>query len=163
MRYRFNLLSSLLAIFAVCYLVFTPFTAHSQGKPDEREGYSDKADADVLFVKALENDDSTWTFLVTLAHPDTGWDDYADGWDVLTEKGNVIKPDDESTFSRLLLHPHAEEQPFTRSQSGILLPADAVLLTVRAHDIVDGFGGREIVIDLRLSEGTDFEIHRKKD
>ena len=84
MRYGFfNLLSSLFAIFAVCFLVFTPFTAHSQGKPDEREGYSDKA--------------------------------------------------------------------------------DAVLLTVRAHDIVDGFGGREIVIDLRLSEGTDFEIHRKKD
>lgn len=116
------------------------------------------ADADVKFVRAVQSADGTWTFYVTVEHPDTGWDDYADGWDVLTSQGEVIKPDPDSPFTRLLLHPHVEEQPFTRSQHGISIPESVEKVIVRAHDIVDGFGGQEVLVDFNKSAGEDFKV-----
>ena len=98
------------------------------------------ADADVLFVVAAAADGNRWMFRVTVGHPDTGWDDYVDGWDVVLPDGTVATVDDDDRFTRLLLHPHEHEQPFTRSQSGIPIPADVTAVTVRAHDIVDGWG-----------------------
>jgi hypothetical protein len=109
-------------------------------------------------VRAIRASDESWQFSVTVQHPDTGWDDYADGWDVVTPDGIVIKPDPDSPFTRLLLHPHEQEQPFTRSQSGIFLPEGVTWVRVRAHDLVDGFGGREVVVDLSTSTGPDFEV-----
>jgi hypothetical protein len=79
---------------------------------------------------------------------------------VLTPDGTVLKPDLESPFTRLLLHPHVEEQPFTRSQSGIVIPEGVTRVRVRAHDLVDGYGGHEVVVDLTASSGTDFEVIR---
>jgi hypothetical protein len=119
------------------------------------------ANADVEHVRAIQATDGIWTFYVTVRHPDTGWEDYADGWDVLTPDGTLIQPDPSSPFTRLLLHPHETEQPFTRSQSGIAIPADVTQVRVRAHDLVDGFGGREVVVDLTVSSGPDFEVERK--
>jgi hypothetical protein len=119
------------------------------------------ANADVEYVRAVQASDGSWTFHVTVRHPDTGWEDYADGWDVLTPDGEVIKPDPSSPFTRLLLHPHETEQPFTRSQSGIVISPDVTQVRVRAHDLVDGFGGREVVVDLTVSSGQDFEVERQ--
>jgi hypothetical protein len=94
-------------------------------------------------------------------HPDTGWDDYADGWDVVLPDGTVITPNPADPFTRLLLHPHETEQPFTRSQSGIVIPADVAQVIVRAHDLVDGYGGREVVVDLTADSGPDFVVERR--
>jgi len=118
------------------------------------------ANADVLYVKVLQAADATWTFHVTVRHPDTGWEDYADGWDVLTPDGTVLKPDPDSPFTRLLLHPHVDEQPFTRSQSRIVVPPGVSQVRVRAHDLVDGYGGREVLVDLTIPSGPDFEVIR---
>lgn len=118
------------------------------------------ADADVLFVRAVLDEDGTWTFYVTIQHPDTGWEDYADGWDILTPDGKVLKKNPDDPFTRLLLHPHVNEQPFTRSQSGIQVPDGVTLLQVRAHDIVDGYGGKEVEIDLTQPSGKDYQIER---
>jgi hypothetical protein len=118
------------------------------------------ANAEVEHVRAVQASDGSWTFHVTVRHPDTGWEDYADGWDVLAPDGTVLKPDPSSPFTRLLLHPHETEQPFTRSQSGIIIPPDVTQVRVRAHDLVDGFGGREVVVDLTVSSGPDFEVER---
>jgi hypothetical protein len=128
----------------------TPIAGGSTGVPN----------ADVTFVRATESDEGLWTFQVTVAHPDTGWEDYADGWDVVLPDGTVVKPDSDSPFTRLLLHPHETEQPFTRSQSGIAIPAGINQVTVRAHDLVDGFGGQEVVVDLSADSGPDFEVIR---
>lgn len=119
-----------------------------------------KGNADVLHVRAVRAADGSWTFHVTVQHPDTGWEDYADGWDVVTPDGTVLKADPDSPFTRLLLHPHVGEQPFTRSQSGIAIPAGVEQVRVRAHDLVDGWGGREIVVDLSRSSGPGFEVER---
>ena len=116
------------------------------------------ADADVLFVDARQTGKESWTFSVKVQHPDTGWEDYADGWDVVLPDGSVAKPDAGSPFTRLLLHPHVGEQTFTRSQSNITIPADVTAVSVRAHDLVDGFGGREVVVDLTAVSGSDFSV-----
>ena len=118
------------------------------------------ANADVLFVAASQTAKDTWTFAVTVAHPDKGWEDYADGWDVLLPDGTVIKPDAGSPFTRILLHPHDTEQPFTRSQSGIIIPVDVTRVTVRAHDSVDGYGGQVVVVDLTAVSGENFAVER---
>jgi len=122
--------------------------------------YSDAANADVIFVEVTETAANTWTFSVTVEHPDTGWEDYADGWDVVLPDGTILKPDPGSPFTRLLLHPHVGEQPFTRSQSRIEIPADVTEVAVRAHDLVDGFGGLEVMVDLTAVSGENFTVQR---
>jgi hypothetical protein len=119
------------------------------------------ADADVEFVRAVEAADGTWTFAVTVRHPDTGWEDYADGWDAVTLQGVVIKRRSEDPFTRLLLHPHETEQPFTRSQAGLVIPEGVTQVIVRAHDIVDGYGGQEVTVDLSAESGSGFEVLRQ--
>ena len=116
------------------------------------------ANADVTYVKAVQSDNGSWTFYVTVSHPDTGWEDYLNGWDVVTEDGTILKPNPDSPFTRLLLHPHVDEQPFTRSQSSIEIPTGATIVTVRANDLVDGFGGQEVIVDLAVSSGENFEV-----
>jgi hypothetical protein len=51
-----------------------------------------------------------------------------------------------------------DEQPFTRSQSGIVIQEDITKVIARAHDIVDGFGGKEIIVDLEKDSGEGFEV-----
>ena len=138
------------------------------GTPGIEPPVAGQGNADVLHVRAVQTADSgtgsgrgsTWTFHVTVEHPDTGWEDYADGWDVVTPDGAVLKPDPSSPFTRLLLHPHENEQPFTRSQSGIVIPEGVTQVRVRAHDLVDGFGGREVLVDLMATAGEGFEVER---
>jgi len=79
---------------------------------------------------------------------------------VVLPDGTVLKPDPDSPFTRLLLHPHVGEQPFTRSQSGIVIPEGVSRVRVRAHDLVDGWGGREVVVDLNRPSGPGFEVER---
>ena len=118
------------------------------------------ADANVTFVRVVQTDNETFTFHVTVEHPDTGWEDYADGWDVVLPDGTVVKKNADDPFTRLLLHPHENEQPFTRSQSGLQIPTDVTSVTVRAHDFVDGFGGKTVVVDLTADEGDGFRVER---
>jgi hypothetical protein len=121
-----------------------------------------QGNADVIHVRAVWAADGSWTFSVTVAHPDSGWDDYANGWDVVAEDGTVFKPDPESPFTRLLLHPHVDEQPFTRSQSGIVIPEAISRVRVRAHDLVDGCGGREVLVDLTARSGPGFVVENQR-
>ena len=126
--------------------------------PDESS--KTQPDANVTHVHAVLEKGSSWTFYVTVEHPDTGWEDYADGWDVVTMDGEVLEVNSADPFTRLLLHPHEGEQPFTRSQGGIVIPAGITQVRVRAHDSIDGFGGKEIIVDLEKDSGPGFEVER---
>ena len=95
--------------------------------------------ADVVGVEIARGDDGTYRFDVTVASADTGWDKYADAWDVVGPGGGVLG-------TRVLAHPHVDEQPFTRSLSGVAIPAGTDEVTVRARDSVAGFCGREVVV-----------------
>lgn len=133
-------------------------TATNASQPAGGLAAEGAGNADVIYVKAQQEADGTWTFAVTVQHPDTGWEDYADGWDVVTPDGRVLKPDPQSLFTRTLLHPHENEQPFTRSQAGIVIPDGVNQLVVRAHDLIDGFGGQEVLVDLTTSRGAKYMV-----
>ena len=81
------------------------------------------------------------TFSVTLEHDDEGWDHYANQWDVVTMDGRVLK-------SRVLLHPHENEQPFTRSLSGVKIPAGTNAVKIRAKDLKHGYSAEEFTVQL---------------
>ena len=87
------------------------------------------------------------SFHVTLKHGDTGWEHYANEWTVVAPDGSILG-------TRTLLHPHVNEQPFTRSLSGVKIPADIKQITIRAKDLVHGYGGLEQKVKLpgRLSD-----------
>ena len=101
-------------------------------------------EADVVGVRMAQNGE-TYRFSVTVRHADAGWDHYADKWEVLTPDGKVIE-------TRVLAHPHDNEQPFTRSLGGVRIPAGLAKVRVRAHDKVHGYGGREMEIDMKTGE-----------
>ena len=92
-----------------------------------------QADPPQITDVSMQKSGASWRFSVTLEHPDTGWDHYADGW-------RVLGPDGTEIGYRKLLHPHVNEQPFTRSLSGIDIPEGATHLTIVPHDSVHGAG-----------------------
>jgi len=100
-------------------------------------------EADVVQVKVVISGERTYRFDVTLQHEDTGWEHYADQWE-------VVAPDGEILGIRKLLHPHVNEQPFTRSLSGVKIPNNIEQVSIRAHDSVHAYGGREMTLDLPL-------------
>ena len=75
---------------------------------------------------ALHPSGATWTVSVTIRHAETGWDDYADGWRVEAPDGTILG-------TRTLLHPHAEEQPFTRSLGGVTIPQGLTEVHIRTR------------------------------
>lgn len=98
-------------------------------------------EADVLDVKFSEGAGRTYNFAVTVEHADTGWDHYADKWEILDEKGGILG-------TRILYHPHVGEQPFTRSLSGVEIPGSIKKVTIRAHDSVHEYGGSAVSVDM---------------
>ncbi|WP_417413121.1 hypothetical protein [Hoeflea sp.] len=98
-------------------------------------------EADVVAAEFEQAADGSYRFDVTVRHADAGWEHYADRWQVIGADGTVYG-------ERVLAHPHDTEQPFTRSQSGIVIPEGVKAVSIRAHDKRHGWGGAERVVDL---------------
>ena len=94
----------------------------------------------VIGANATRDGDG-WRFDVTLTHPDTGWDHYADAWRIEAPDGTVLG-------LRELAHPHVDEQPFTRSLSGVMLPAGLTKVRIRARCLVDGWAEETFALTL---------------
>jgi len=82
-----------------------------------------------------------WRFDVTLSHPDSGWEHYADGWRVLDMDGNELG-------MRVLAHPHEQEQPFTRSLGSVQLPQGTSEVQIQARCLVDGWSDQTVTVTL---------------
>lgn len=119
-----------------------------------------KGNADVTFVKAKRTGEGKWTFEVTANHPDVGWSDFMDGWDVVLPNGEKILVAPKDKFTRVLAHPHVNQQPVTRTQENIPIPTGTKTVTVRAHDLADGYGGKVIEVKLDEAEGKGFKVIR---
>ena len=96
-------------------------------------------EADVVDVD-ISKSGNRYTFSVTVSHADEGWDHYADGWEVVGPDGKVLG-------TRVLAHPHVNEQPFTRSGS-FEIPEGISKVTIRAHDSIHKYGGKEMLVEL---------------
>ena len=100
-------------------------------------------DVSIVDATANKTGNNQYSFSVTLKHADTGWDHYANEWQVLSPDGKVLG-------TRTLYHPHVDEQPFTRSLSGVAIPADIKEVMIRARDSKHGYNKQEF--RLKLSE-----------
>ncbi len=116
----------LAACLALVALVLTPGAA-SAGK------------ADVVGAEAVRNSDGTYRFKVTVRHQDQGWHHYANAWEVVAPDGTVLG-------TRVLLHPHETEQPFTRFLGQVAVPDGIDEVTIRATDLKHGAGGKEFKV-----------------
>lgn len=90
------------------------------------------ADSPVIENVTMKKSGDSWTFNVTIKHGDTGWDDYADGWRVMDANGKELG-------MRTLAHPHVNEQPFTRSLSGVTIPDNVTEIGIQARDTINGW------------------------
>lgn len=98
-------------------------------------------EADVIKVNVKKNKKNSYNFSVTVFHKDTGWKHYANKWEIIGENGTILG-------TRILHHPHVNEQPFTRSLSGVDIPDDVKTVTIRAHDSIHKYGGKVITLEL---------------
>ena len=107
------------------------------GEPDQGDRFPEIVD-----VEATRDDSTdTWTFAVTVSSPYDTPERYADGWRVLGPDGTVFDVHE-------LAHDHAAEQPFTRTQTGVVIPDDVEEVTIEGRDLVNGFGGTTLTVDL---------------
>jgi len=95
-------------------------------------------EADVVDVVISKTSNGQFRIDTTVLHDDMGWDHYADRWDVVAPDGTVLG-------SRVLAHPHDNEQPFTRSLT-LAIPANIATVTIRANDSVHELGGKEMQV-----------------
>ena len=100
-------------------------------------------EAHVEAVKVSPAGENRYRFEVTVRHADEGWDHYADRFEIVDGDGHV-------RGTRVLYHPHVDEQPFTRSLDGVSLPPEVTTVTVRAHDSRHGLGGRQMSVPVPL-------------
>lgn len=88
--------------------------------------------ADVKKVEVRGNEQA-YNFSVTLESPDTGCEQYADWWEVVSDKGDLI-------YRRILAHSHVDEQPFTRAGGEVKINSNQQVW-VRAHMNNTGYVG----------------------
>lgn len=98
-------------------------------------------EADVIEVSVSCSSQSICRFDVTVRHDDEGWEHFANRWEVLSPDGEILA-------TRELLHPHDNEQPFTRSLDKVKIPKELKEVVIRAHDLIHGDGGKTVVVVL---------------
>jgi hypothetical protein len=108
-------------------------------------------DVKILAAEFHNSGGSRWSVNVTLKHGDTGWDHYADNWRVVDGEGNIAG-------ERVLYHPHVNEQPFTRSLSGVKLLESITTVYIEAHDKVHGWTPSRLKVDFSKATGGRLRI-----
>jgi transcription initiation factor TFIIIB Brf1 subunit/transcription initiation factor TFIIB len=94
---------------------------------------------DVIDVVVEEESVGVFMFTVTMSSPYDTPERYADGW-------RIVGPDGTVYGEHTLTHDHANEQPFTRTQSGVAIPAGVDEVTVEGRDLEHGYGGETVTV-----------------
>jgi len=118
-------------VLALIIVVAGCATARDSG--ESHEGCADVIAADMTVQGSM------YQISATVSSADTGWDKYADAWVVRTPGGELLG-------TRQLAHPHVDEQPFTRSLGGVVIPEGIDTVEIAARDSVDGFCGLVVVL-----------------
>ena len=122
----------------VAGFVAVPLTAYA---PEEVQ-FSDLSEGNVSsWAWDFDSDGLIDSALQNPKHVYTNPGNYTVSLTVVGPGGKVLAP-------RVLYHPHVTAQPFTRSLSGVKLPASVTEVTVRAGDTVHGLGGREVKVKI---------------
>lgn len=137
--------------FGVQFFLVLGLSAHASAASNTAGQKTDLNYAQVTFVEARQSANGSWCFNTAVRHNDEGWNHYADEWIVVDPQGNQLA-------SRVLAHPHEQEQPFTRSQCGIDIPENSSTVSVKAKCNLHGFGGQEVLVNLSVPAGDNFRV-----
>ena len=96
---------------------------------------------DVVAVEVHARAPDRFDFDVTVSSPYDTQQRYADAFRVTGKDGKIYG-------ERILLHDHADEQPFTRDLYGVTIPAGVKSVTVQARDQKYGYGGKAMEVSL---------------
>ncbi len=116
-------------------------SAEPEDEQADEPDSSEELFPDVIDATATLEADGTWTVNATLSSPYDTPERYADAW-------RVVGPDGTEYGIRVLTHDHANEQPFTRSESGISIPDDVTTVTIEGRDQISGWGGASFELAL---------------
>jgi hypothetical protein len=105
-----------------------------QGTADTAAPYPD-----IVAAELVPAGDGVFDVKVTVSSEYDTAERYADGWRVLAPDGTVLG-------EHQLLHDHASEQPFTRTQRGLSVPDGIDVVTVEGRDLVNGYGGASLTV-----------------
>ena len=109
-------------------------TATDETASSEVADSTESADsAEISGVTAVETTSSGdgYRFAVTVESDETGCEQYADWWEVVTPEGELL-------YRRILAHSHVDEQPFTRS-GGPVAVGEGDVVVVRSHTNTEGY------------------------
>jgi len=112
-----------------------PQTGPASSPPSPSETV--EASADVVGV-SVTGTEGAWTFSVTVRSDDLGCERYADWWEVITPDGDLV-------YRRILRHSHVDEQPFTRASESPIALMETDEVYVRAHLSPGGYVGSAYV------------------
>jgi len=115
--------------------------AETTGRASETPAAEQPRFPEIVAVEAIESSAGVFDFAVTISSPYDSPERYADGWQVTTEDGEVLG-------EWTLLHDHATEQPFTRTQAGVMVPASVRKVVIEPHDLENGYGGEPYRVEL---------------
>jgi len=96
---------------------------------------------EVLAAEFRQTAVGVFTVSTTVRSVDIEGVSYADAWEVRDLAGNVLG-------TRVLTHPHANEQPFTRSLSDVSIPQTVTDVVVDARDSARGFCGISMTVEV---------------
>ena len=100
---------------------------------------------EVTDASAEPSTDGSWTFSVTIRSPYDSPERYADAWRVSDADGTELG-------IRILTHHHADEQPFTRSLGGVVIPSEVKTVFVEGRDLQNGWSGQRYELVLGASD-----------
>lgn len=123
---------NLLSILMSALLFITSCSSDENSNPQEAQAEVTATLQASITSVATSGGEENYTFSVGIASPDTGCEQYADWWEVITEDGTLI-------YRRILAHSHVNEQPFVRSGGTVPIAANQVVI-VRAHMNTSGYG-----------------------
>jgi len=108
----------------------------STSNTEEGTEFMDEAPTESMIVADIVSVEvsSSFVFSIGIESPDTGCDQYANWWEVLTPDGTLL-------YRRILAHSHITEQPFVRSGGPVEDIDENTEVYIRAHMHPVGYGG----------------------